>query len=114
MTQDDETIKGLERDRWQDKEIDRRVAVGMVPEKRPPALRRGPPTAAHIPSDRRLGDLEAEFEQLTMNAWCAPQRVRTAHFANEPAQLSRDLRSAKRGCETASANTTETRRGVSE
>ena len=94
MAYDDKTIEDLERDRWQDKEVDRRDAVGMVAEKRPPALRRWPRVAAHIPSDRRLGDLEAELEQLTMNAWRAPKRVRTAHLANERAQLSRDLRSA--------------------
>jgi hypothetical protein len=28
--------------------------------------------AAHVPSDRRLGDLEAELEQLTMNTRRAP------------------------------------------
>ena len=50
--------------------------------------------AAHISSDRRLSDLEAELEQLTMNTRRAPKRVRTAHLANERAQLSRDLRSA--------------------
>src|ERR1700688_1852163 len=61
---------------------------------RPPALRRWPRVAAHVPSDRRLGDLEAELEQLTMNTRCAPKCVRTAHLANERAQLSRDLRSA--------------------
>ncbi len=85
MACDDKTIEGLERDRRQDKEIYRRDAVGMVREKRPPTLGRWPPTTAHIPSDRRLGDLEAELEQLTMNAWGAPQRIRTAHFANERA-----------------------------
>src|ERR1700686_2554194 len=47
-----------------------------------------------IPSDRRLGYREAELEQLTMNTRRAPKRVRTAHLANERAQLSRDLRSA--------------------
>src|ERR1035441_8524934 len=66
----------------------------MVAEKRPPALRRWQPAAAHIPSNRRLGDLKAELEQFPMNAWCAPERVRAAHLANELAQLSRDLRSA--------------------
>src|SRR5450759_3353143 len=50
--------------------------------------------AAHIPSNRRLSDLEAELEKLTMNAWCAPERVGATHLANERAQLSRDLRSA--------------------
>jgi hypothetical protein len=53
MADDDETIKDLERDRRQDKEIDRRDAVGMVPEKRPPALRRWPPAAIHIPGAQR-------------------------------------------------------------
>ena len=88
VTYDDKTIEDLERDRRQDKQIDRRDAVGMVPKKRPPALRRWAPAAAHIPGDCRLGDLEAELEQLAMNAWCAPERVRTAHLANERAQLS--------------------------
>ncbi len=69
-------------------------AVEVIAEKRPPALRRWPRVAAHIPGDRRLGDLEAELEQLTMNTRRAPKCVRTAHLANERAQLSRDLRSA--------------------
>jgi hypothetical protein len=94
VSYDNKTIENLERDRRQDKKVDRRDTVGMVAEKRPPALRRWPPAAAHIPSDRRLSDIEAELEQFTMNAWCAPERVRAAHLANERAQLSRDLRSA--------------------
>src|SRR4030088_926850 len=69
-------------------------AVDVIAEKRPPALRRWPRVAAHVPSDRRLGDLEADLEQLTMNTRRAPKCVRTAHLANERAQLSRDLRSA--------------------
>ena len=94
MPYDDKTIEDLERDRWQDKKVDRRDAVGMVAQKRAPALRWWPRAAAHIPSDCRLSDLEAELEQLTMNVWGAPERVRAAHLANERAQLSRDLRSA--------------------
>ena len=78
----------------QDKKVDRNDAVGMVAEKRPPALRRGPRATAHIPSNRRLGDLEAELEQFTVNVWGAPERVRPAHLGNERAQLSRDLRPA--------------------
>jgi len=94
VSYDNKTIENLERDRRQDKKVDRRDTVGMVAEKRPPALRRWPRVAAHISSDRRLSDLEAELEQLTMNTRRAPKRVRTAHLANERAQLSRDLRSA--------------------
>jgi hypothetical protein len=48
MPYDDKTIEDLERDRWKDKKVDRRDAVGMVAEKRSPALRRWPPAAAHI------------------------------------------------------------------
>jgi hypothetical protein len=43
-----------------------------------------------------MGDREAELEQFTMNAWGAPQRIRTAHLANERTQFGRDLRSANR------------------
>src|ERR1017187_9511446 len=94
MPYDDKTIEDPERDRWKDKKVDRRDAIGMVAQKRAPALRWWPRVAAHIPSDCRLSDLEAELEQFTMNVWGAPERVRPAHLANERAQLSRDLRSA--------------------
>ena len=67
VAHNDKTIQNLECDRRQDKEVDRRDAVGVIAEKRPPALRRRPRVAAHVTSDRRLGDLEAELEQLTMN-----------------------------------------------
>src|SRR5450631_2016325 len=94
MPYDDKTIEDPERDRWKHKKVDRCDAVGMVAQKRAPALRWRPRGAAHIPSDCRLSDLEAELEQFTMNVWGAPERVRPAHLANERAQLSRDLRSA--------------------
>ena len=81
MPYDDKTIEDPERDRWKDKQVDRRDAVGMVAQKRAPALRRWQPAAAHIPSNRRLSDLKAELEQFAMNVWGAPERVRLAHFA---------------------------------
>ena len=59
VAHNDKTIQNLECD--------------VIAEKRPPALRRWPRVAAHVPSDRRLGDLEAELEQLTMNARRAPK-----------------------------------------
>ncbi len=85
VAHNDKTIQNLECNRRQHKEVDRRDAVGVIAEKRPPALRRWPRVAAHVPSDRRLGDLEAELEQLTMNTRRAPKCVRTAHLANERA-----------------------------
>ena len=83
MTQNDKTIEDLERDRRQDKEIDCRNAVDVVAQKRPPALGRWPRATAHVPSDRRLSDLEAKLEQFTMNVWRTPEWVRTTHLTNE-------------------------------
>ena len=88
------TIEDPERDRWKDKKVDCRNAIRMIAQKRAPALRRWQLAAAHISSDCRLSDLKAELEQFAMNVWGAPERVRPAHFANERAQFSRDLRSA--------------------
>ena len=94
MPYDNKTIEDPKRDRWKDKKIERRDTVGMVAQKRAPALRWWPRVAAHIPSDCRLSDLEAELEQFTMNVRGAPERICPAHLTNERAQLRRDLRSA--------------------
>ena len=71
MSYDDKAIENPERDRWKDKQVDCRDTVGMIEQKRPPALRRWQPAAAHIPSNRRLSDLEAELKQFAMNVWGA-------------------------------------------
>src|SRR5262249_44764500 len=47
-------------------------------------------------SDRRLRDCETELEQFTMNVWCTPEVICTAHRADEIAQLGRDSRPANR------------------
>src|ERR1700730_12279414 len=65
---DDETIENLKRNRRQDKQIDRRDAVDVILEKRPPSLRRWPRTTAHIAGDRRLGQIRAY-------RWCSPPRI---------------------------------------
>jgi hypothetical protein len=75
MPYDDKTIEDPECDRWKDKKVDRCDAVGMVAQKRAPALRWWARVAAHIPSDCRLSDLEAELEQFTMKVWGARDSV---------------------------------------
>ena len=85
MPDDDKTIEDPERDRWQDKKVDRCDAVGMVAQKCAPALRWWSRVAVHVPSDCRLSDLEAELEQFTVNVWGAPKAVCTAHLANKRA-----------------------------
>ena len=83
MPKDDKTIEDLERDRRQNKKVARRDAVDMDVQKRSPALRRRSRAAAHIPSNRRLSDLEAKVEQFAMTVRRAPEWVRTAHLTNE-------------------------------
>jgi hypothetical protein len=36
------------------------------------------------------GSCETELEQFTMNVWCTPEVICTAHRADEIAQLGRD------------------------
>jgi hypothetical protein len=42
----------------------------------------------HVFGDSRLGDIEAQLEQLAMDARRTPKWVHPAHLANEGAQLS--------------------------
>src|SRR5262249_1384258 len=52
------------------------------------------PTPVHIPCGRWLRDCETKLEQFTMDMWCAPEVICTAHRADEIAQLGRDSRPA--------------------
>src|SRR5271154_390685 len=54
VAHNDKTIQNLECDRRQDKEVDRRDAVDVIAEKRPPALRRWPRVAARAQLSRDL------------------------------------------------------------
>ena len=47
--------------------------------------------------DARLSDLEAELEQLAMDARRSPQRTFRAHLPDQRAQIRGDLRSAFKG-----------------
>src|SRR5262245_22323854 len=93
VPQNHKAIEQPERNRRQHEEIDCRDAVDMIGQKSPPALR-WRPTPVHIACDRRLRDRETELEQFTMNAWCTPEVICTAHRADEIAQLGRDSRPA--------------------
>lgn len=44
--------------------------------------------AEQISRNCRLGDIKTELQQFTVNAWCAPERVRAVHLANERPQLT--------------------------
>ena len=51
-------------------------------------------TPAHVLGNSRLGDVDTKFQQLAMNARCAPERVIAVDCANQIADLGRNLWSA--------------------
>ena len=67
-----QAIEQSKRERWDDEEVHRCDAIGVIAQKSPPSLRRRLSAFRHIFSDRSLPDLDPELEELSMNAWRAP------------------------------------------
>src|SRR5262249_46134218 len=51
----------------------------------------------HILRHTLLPNVEAELEKLSMNPWCAPERVGKAHLADQLGHIRRDLWSSTDG-----------------
>ena len=64
----------------------------MILKERPPRLRRGRSMADHVLRHRGLRDLDAQFQQLAVNAGCTPTRVVVAHRPNQIPNLLRQAR----------------------
>ena len=56
-----------------------------------------PPPLGHVFCHRGLPDLDAELEQLAMDARCAPEGIGDAHLANELANIGCGPRSSTSG-----------------
>jgi len=84
---DQQSIEQSKREGRNHEQVHRRDAVSVIAQERPPALGWRPPTLCHVFGDRGLPDIDAEFEQLAVDARCAPERVRKAHVANELSDL---------------------------
>ena len=61
-----------------------------------PGLQRQAPAGHHVDRNCRLGDPDAELEQLTMHLGGAPQRVLKTHSLDQVAHLLGDARTASR------------------
>ena len=92
--QDDEDRQHAKRRGRDREEIDRGELRGMSAKKRAPRRRRRRASPVEILRDCRFGDVEAKFEQFTMDAWGTPERIGSAHLANENAEIGRDRRAA--------------------
>jgi hypothetical protein len=68
----------------------------MVTQEGAPSLGGRVTSLDHVLGDARLSDLEAELEQLAMDARGTPQRIVNAHPSDQRAQVRVDLRPASR------------------
>jgi len=87
VRQDKEDIKDLKSDRQHGKEVDGNHAFYVVLQESPPGLRRQSPMANDVLTHAGLADVDAEFEQLTVDAWGTPERIVAAHRANQDADF---------------------------
>src|SRR5260370_19147496 len=69
----------------------------MVTQEGAPSLGRRSTSLDHVLRDAGLRDLEAELEQLAMDARRTPQLIFRAHPPDQRAQIRGDLRPASKG-----------------
>jgi len=83
VIEDDQTVEEFEKRGRYDEQVDRSNARGMVAQESLPALgwwSSGP--RRHVLRHGRLRNLDAEHEQLAVNARRAPERVGHAHLSD--------------------------------
>ena len=86
------SVEQLERDRRNHEQVHGGDAVCVTAKKCFPSRggRSSPP--AHVLGNGCLSDIDPEFEQLTMDSWCTPQRVCEAYLPDEVPDFQRHLR----------------------
>src|ERR1700731_391121 len=79
LRQHQEHIEDLVPNRWNCEEIDRHQCLEMVVEEGTPSLRGRLAEPDHVLADAGLSDVDAEFEEFTVDTRRTPQRVFAAH-----------------------------------
>src|SRR5215470_2971412 len=77
---DQQSVEQSERDGRNDKQIHRRDPICVIAQERLPALGRWSSPARHILGDASLSNVDAELEQLAVDAWRTPQRIGDTHL----------------------------------
>ena len=72
MGQHQKHVNDLEAKGGDSKEVDRDQLLDVILQERAPGLRRRLATAHHVFADTGLADVDAELEQLPVNAGCTP------------------------------------------
>jgi hypothetical protein len=64
-------------------EVDGDQLLGVIVQKCAPALGRRPAAAHHVFAYAAFPDVDAQFEQLAVDAGCTPTGILTAHLADQ-------------------------------
>jgi len=84
MGQDDKDKQNSKADRRYDEEIRRDQILQVIVKEGAPSLMRGRPLLAnHVLANRRLGDIDSEFQQLAVDPRSSPERICHAHFLDQ-------------------------------
>src|SRR4030088_328307 len=79
MREHQKHVQDLKPDGRHGEEVERHDALQVIVEERPPGLGRRSSVADHVFTNTGFADLDAELEQLAMNAWSPPEWIFTAH-----------------------------------
>ena len=71
-------------------EVDGNQLLGMILQECPPGLRRWFAAAHHVFAHAALPDVDAEFQQLAVDAGCTPPGILPAHLADQASDLARN------------------------
>ena len=88
MGEDQKHVKDLEPDGGHGEEVDGDQLIGVILQESSPGLRRRPAAAHHVFADAALTDVDAEFEQLAVDAGCSPTWILPAHLADQILDLA--------------------------
>ena len=92
---DSQAIEQPETDGRHDKHVDGGDVRRVIAEEGLPALRWRATSPNHVLGHSRLGDLDAELEQLAVEARCTPQRVLSTDTPNKTSDVGRHRGSAR-------------------
>src|ERR1700758_499596 len=90
MSQHQKHVKNLEAKGGHSEEVDRDQLLGVILQERAPGLRRRLAAAHHVFAYAALPDVDAQLEQLPVNAGCTPTRILPAHPADQISNLARN------------------------
>ncbi len=92
MAHHHKSVEQLERDCRNHEQIHGGDAVCMIAKKYLPSLGGWPSTPVHILGNGCLSNIDAEFEQFTLDARCAPQWVGDTHLPDQGPDFQRGFR----------------------